>query len=312
MDNHVGAVDGRSTADAASSTVEGVSPREFDDVMRDVFRGSAAVSAGVLTRTRLRGPEFKRLFRDVYVRESAVVTHELRCRAASLALPAGAVVTGRSAASVHGVRVAWPEDPVQIVAPEEMRLGRRSGLDVRRTVVEPGDAEPWAYGLLATPMRLTLDLLLGRPVPEAVAGLDAVLRAGLVDRDQVALLVAGRSDNGIVDARRAVELADPRAESLPESVMRVHLVLAGLDPVPQYPLDIGAGRRVRFDLAIPCKKVAVEYDGDWRDGELWALNRDRERLNAVQALGWDVVFVTAPLLRDPRRMVRTVRQALGE
>ena len=305
-------MDSRSTAEAESSSVGDVNPGELDDVFRDVFRGSAAVSAGVLTRGRLRGPEFQRLFRDVYVRASAPVTHELRCRAASLALPAGAVITGRSAASVHGVRVAWPEDPVQIVAPVEMRLGRRKDLDVRRTALAPGDAAPWAYGLLASPTRLALDLLLGRPLPDAVAGLDAVLRARLVEREHIARLVAGRSDNGIVEARRAVELADPRAESLPESAMRVHLVLAGLDVVPQFPLELDAERSVRFDLAIPRKKVAVEYDGDWRDGQLWALNRDRERLNAVHALGWDVVFVTAPLLRDPRRMVRTVRQARGE
>jgi hypothetical protein len=277
----------------------------------DVFRGSDAVAAGVLTRGRLRGPEFRRLFRDVYVPASVRVTHELRSRAASLALPDGAVITGRSAATVRGVRIAWPEDPVQVLAPPEMRLGHRSGLDVRRTVIEPGDAEPWAYGNLAAPMRLTMDLLIGRPLPDAVAGLDAVLRAGLVDRAAVATTVAGRSDNGIVLARRAVELADPRAEALPESAMRVHLVLDGLDPVPQYVLEVGYGRTVRFDLAFPDRKVAVEYDGDWRDGERWALNRDRDRLNRVHALGWYVVFVTAPLLRDPRRMVRTVRQALA-
>jgi hypothetical protein len=285
--------------------------RELDDVFRDVFRGSDAIAAGILTPGRLRGPEFERLFRDVYVRASTRVTHELRCRAASLALPNGAAITGRSAATVRGVRTAWPEDPVEILAPPEMRLGRRKGWDVRRTAVGPGDVEPRAFGLIATPMRLTLDLLLGRPLPDAVAGLDAVLRARLVEREDVAALVGGRCDNGIVDARRAVDLADVRAESLPESVMRVHLVLAGLAPVPQYVLEIGHGRHVRFDLAFPHRKVAVEYDGDWRDGELWALNRDRERLNRVRELGWDVVFVTAPLLRDPRRMVRTVCQSLN-
>lgn len=285
--------------------------RELDDVFRDVFRGSDAIAAGVLTKGRLRGPAFQRLFHDCYVRASTKVTHELRCRAATLALPDGAAVTGRSAATVRGIRTAWPDDPVEIIAPPEMRLGRRRGWDVRRTVVQPDDVEPFAFGLLATPKRLTLDLLLGRPLPDAVAGLDAVLRAGLVEREDVAAMVAGRSDNGIVDARRAVDLADPRAESLPESVMRVLLVLAGLTPEPQYVLDIGRGRSVRFDLAFPERKVAVEYDGDWRDGQLWALNRDRERLNDVQALAWDVVFVTAPLLRDPRRMVRTVYQALG-
>src|SRR3984893_3741444 len=49
----------------------------------------------------------------------------------------------------------------------------------------------------------------------------------------------------------------------------------------------------RVDLAFIDQRVAVEYDGSWREGELWALNRDRERLNQVQAQGWEGVFVTA-------------------
>lgn len=69
--------------------------------------------------------------------------------------------------------------------------------------------------------------------------------------------------------------------------MRVHLVLAGLEPVPQYWIEDGSGRIARTDLAFPERKVAVEYDGQWRDGRLWALNRDRERLNRVHGAGWD-------------------------
>lgn len=57
--------------------------------------------------------------------------------------------------------------------------------------------------------------------------------------------------------------------------------------------------------------MAVEYDGSWRDGERWALTRDRDRHNRIQALGWEIVFVTAALLRDQDRMVRTVRAALA-
>jgi hypothetical protein len=277
----------------------------------DVFRGSDAVAEGLLTPSRLRGPDVVRLFRDVYVRAGVPVTHELRCRGATLALPAGAVVTGRSAATVRAVRLAWPDEDVRVVAPPEMRLAHRKGIEVRRTPVEWGDWQPWAHGRLASPLRMALDLLLGQPLPDAVADLDAVLRAGLVKRPHVEYLVSRRSDNGIVDARRAVELADPRAESVPESKMRVLLVLAGLEPVPQYWIEDATGRLARVDLAFPAQRVAVEYDGDWRDGELWALNRDRDRLNRVHAAGWDVVFVTAPLLRDPRRMVRTVRQALS-
>jgi hypothetical protein len=82
---------------------------------------------------------------------------------------------------------------------------------------------------------------------------------------------------------------------------RVHLVLAGLAPVPHYVLEIGRGRHVRFDLAFPHRKVAVEYDGDWRDGALWALNRDRERLNRSPAGNSS----TAPKCGDGRQRARS-------
>ena len=89
------------------------------------------------------------------------------------------------------------------------------------------------------------------------------------------------------------------------------LVRDGLRPVPQYWIEDSRGRLARAALAFPEQQVAIEYDGSRRDGELWALNRDRERLDRVQAAGWEVVFVTAPLLAGPWRMVRTVRAALA-
>ncbi|MGH3589177.1 MAG: hypothetical protein ACRDQ0_22945 [Pseudonocardia sp.] len=250
-----------------------------------MFRGSEAVAGGWLTRGQLRSPELRRICRDVYAAPGAKLTHGLRCRAIALALPDGAMITGRSATTVRGVPLSWPEDDVQVLAPLGMRLGYRSGLRIRGTEIEPYDWEPWAGGRIATPMRMALDLLLARPLPDAVADLDAVLRAGMVDRPMLGRMLAHRSDNGIVLARQALLLADPSAESLPESRMRLHLLLAGLDPVPQYWIEDAHGNRIaRADLAFPEHKLAIEYDGDWRDGESWALNRDRNRLNRVQAI----------------------------
>ncbi|GEL18276.1 hypothetical protein [Pseudonocardia asaccharolytica] len=276
-----------------------------------VFRGSDAIAEGLLTVGQLRGPWFRPLFRNVYTTADRDVTHELRCRAATLALPRGAVVTGRSAATVRGVRLCWPDDDVQVVAPLEMRLARRTGLRIRRTELAPGESRDWAHGRLASPLRTVLDLLLARPLHDAVADLDAVLRADLVELSDVATMVDARSDNGIRGARRAVQLADPRAESLPESKLRVLLVLDGLQPVPQYWICDRGVKIARTDLAFPAQKVSVEYDGDWRDGEMWALNRDRDRLNRVHDAGWTVVFVTAPLLRDKEQLIATVRSALA-
>lgn len=268
------------------------------------------MSAGALTRSQLRGPTVRRLFHGVYALRDEPLTHELRCAAAALALPPETVITGRSAAGLWGVQLARAQDCVQVVVPDGTRIARRAGLDVRRTLVRADESTPWSALAVATPLRTTLDLLLDRPLPDAVADLDAVLRAGLVTLPAVAAMVEERSDKGIVLARRAVHLADARAESRPESRVRVWLALDGLHPVPQYWIEDSTGRLARADLAFPEHKVAVEYDGSWRDGQLWALNRDRDRLNRVQAAGWEIVFVTAQLLHDPARMVRTIRAAL--
>lgn len=275
------------------------------------FRGSDAVLAGRLTPGQLRGPQVQRLLQGVYAFAAEPLTHQLRCAGAALALPPDAVITGRSAAVLWGVPLARAQDPVEIVVPEVTRIARRVGLDVRRAVVRPDESTPWSAIAVATPLRTALDLLLNRPLPDAVADLDAVLRAGVVAMPDVATLVRQRSDKGIVSARRAVELADPRAESRPESRVRVWLALDGLHPEPQYWIEDSRGRLARADLAFKEQKVAVEYDGSWRDGQLWALNRDRDRLNRVQAAGWEVVFVTAQLLHNPTQMVSTIRAALN-
>lgn len=276
-----------------------------------VFRGSDAVRAGALRQGQLRGSAVRRLFQGVYSQASVAQTHELYCTAAGLALPPSAVITGRSAATLRGVALARPQDPVEALVPLEARVVRGSGLAVRRTTVDRDDWVSWSGLRLATPQRMALDLLLGRPLPDAVADLDAVLRSRLVALPEVRSMVEQRSDRGIVLARRAVQLADPRAESRPESRVRVWLVLDGLHPQPQHWIEDSRGRLARVDLAFIAQRVAVEYDGGWRDGELWALNQDRERLNRVQAAGWEIVFVTAALLRDPERMVATVRAALA-
>jgi very-short-patch-repair endonuclease len=253
----------------------------------------------------------RRLFQDVYVPAGFPVTHELRCLGAALVLPSEAVITGRSAATLRGVELARSTDPVEVVVPEPVQVNRRAGIDVRRTEICAGEREPWNEIGLATSLRMGLDLLLERPLADGVADLDAVLRAGLVDRAALRRMLSQRHDRGIVRARQAEELADPRAESRPESRVRVWLVLDGLRPVPQYWIEDPRGRLARADLAFPEQRVAVEYDGSWREDQLWALNRDRDRLNRVQAAGWQVVFVTAPLLATPHRMIATVRAALA-
>ena len=64
-----------------------------------------------------------------------------------------------------------------------------------------------------------------------------------------------------------------------------------------------------MDFAWPDLRLAVEYDGAWH-AEPGQLAKDRQRLNRLQAAGWTVVFVTAADLRDPVRLLATIRAAL--
>jgi hypothetical protein len=106
----------------------------------DVFRGSEARKAGLITACELRGPSVRRLFQDVYAPAHVEVTHELGCRGAALLVPEQAVLTGRSAATVRGVELAQPYHPVEFVVPEQFRFGPIDGIHVGRTEVFPEES----------------------------------------------------------------------------------------------------------------------------------------------------------------------------
>jgi very-short-patch-repair endonuclease len=65
----------------------------------------------------------------------------------------------------------------------------------------------------------------------------------------------------------------------------------------------------RVDFAWPEHKLALEYDGLWH-GEPGQFAKDRQRLNKLRAAGWQVIHVTAADLRDPRRLLRLIADAL--
>ncbi|WP_244170070.1 endonuclease domain-containing protein [Amycolatopsis tolypomycina] len=240
----------------------------------------------------------------------------LRCRAAALLAPSDAVITGCSAAAVRGLELVGSHAPVELILPGNPLFGLRDGVHVRRTSRGSIDSEPWHEIRLATSPRLALDILtntrLHISLPRVVGYLDALLRAGEVDAAELEVYLKGRRDSGIVRAKKAFRLADPRSESIPESELRVWLAVAGLEPDVQ--LEVFDAQGVfagRLDLAFPEQKLAVEYDGEWH-GEGDQPRHDEARRAAIQALGWRFVIVTkAELYSAPKAVVATVRGALS-
>ena len=112
-------------------------------------------------------------------------------------------------------------------------------------------------------------------------------------------------------AYRAPELSDPAAESPPESRVRLILVSAGLQPVPQYDVRDAAGSWLaRVDLAFPASRVALEYDGRAVHERADVFTRDRQRQNALVRAGWVVLRFTAADLHSPDALAQTVLAAL--
>lgn len=239
-------------------------------------------------------------------------THQQRCEEAALLAPPEAVLTGRSAASVLGVGLARPLDPVEFVVDERYRFGPIRGIAGRRTTLIRSDWRNWNGIRIARPARIGLDLAARADLRSAVADLDEVLRAGLVDRAELQSRLVGCHEHGVVRARRAVDLADPRAQSRPESELRVVLNLADLYPDLQVQVWDAAGPVCWLDLAFRQWRVGVAYDGQWHALRL-QLRKDRRMINRLQALDWEIVFVTADdLYRHPHDVVRTVRAALSK
>ncbi len=278
-----------------------------------VFRGSEAVHHRLLTGHQLRSSAWVRLRHDVYADARLDRDHRLACQAVMARLPSGPVLAGPSAAYLHGVEhAAGFHDDVHVITPATLRVGPQRGLRVHSHDLHPLDVAPPVGPPRTTPARAAWDVAGWLDVEVAVAIVDTLLGRGLTTRSELAALLARQEGRpGWRRAQRVFGLADPGAQSPPESWLRVRLVLAGLPrPVVQHPVRVDGAAVLHPDLAWPTWKVAVEYDGHWH-AEVDRLHLDRHRLNRLVAAGWTVLHVTSRRLhRDFPAVAREVRAAL--
>jgi len=294
------------------STVRGMPrrPRSVPELAGRPFRGTAAVSAGLLTRNHLAGRGWQRLHRDVYVATGTALTPEVRARAAAVLMP-GAVVSGSTAARLWGVDLGpVGADPVEVTVPASWGGRSPAGVRVRRRDLSPGSVCVVGDVRVTSAVVTAVDLATRLPPARAVQVLDQFVAAGLVGLDALRTEAAGRSGPGSARARRAAALADGLAASPPETTLRLTLLRSGLPrPQAQHEVRDRAGQFVaRVDFGWPELRFAVEYEGS---GHVDRLAQDRRRLNALQAAGWRVYFVTAADMHDLPRLLMRIAAAMA-
>lgn len=266
------------------------------------FRGSAAVAAGLVTAGRLRGPRFRRLFRDVYVAATADVDLAMLAEAAFVLVDGRGVVGGWAAAELLGASCGPEDAPVEIVVPTRRRTQPR--LLVREEAI-PESETTTVRGITVTDaLRAAFDLGRRPPLVEAVVAIDALSRVGqFAPSSLITFGYAHLGAPGTALLRAAVRLANPLSGSPMETRIRYALHHGGLPtPVLQHPVG-----PYLLDLAYPSLLLAIEYDGREHRTAERALHDLRREAYLTRA-GWDVLRFTAYEVRNCAEWVaNTVR-----
>jgi len=223
-----------------------------------------------------------------------------------------AVASHRTAGRLHELELPHEKRCEDVTVARDRRRKDRKDLCFHTRGLSVGDVQ-MHQGVPITALPRTLaDLACSLDRLPAVWMLDDAFRRGLSSGDSVARAVrrwAGGADCGVAVKRLAE--ADGVAESILETAGRLALLDAGLPlPVPQYKVYTPSGRFVaRLDGAYPNLKLGLEFDGQATHGSARAVLHDRERQNALLALGWTVLrFTWWDVTRDAGRFVSMVRE----
>ncbi|MGW5705861.1 DUF559 domain-containing protein [Amycolatopsis japonica] len=280
-----------------------VSRSEADEVLgrRLVLEGLAT---GVLVQP----------WRGVVVHAADSLKLATRAQAALLVVGQPAALSGATALALHGIS-AVEDTRIHVTVPYSRRVKSKPGLAVHQADFRPSDVIE-LDGLPMFSLDLALaDFLCTGDKRTAFAALDEAMRGLLPDhvrtlhanvRDRI---VDRRDRRGIHRAVMLLDLATGKADSPPESILRLIVVEAGF-PVPeaQYEITTIEGRTLYvLDMAWPARRIALEYDGFASHEE--RRDYDSERDARMAGRGWITIRASAEDLRDPRRVLSELTKA---
>ena len=258
--------------------------------MRKLIVGSQALANGAVTEHDLRR-WYDRMFRDIYWPKGYEPTLLDRIDGAWLRSGRNGVVAGVAASSLHGAQ--WVDDDIPI---ELIWDNTRPppGIVARDERLDQDEITTVSCISVTTSARTAYDL--GRHLPrgEAVARLDALMRATRFSMDEVlGLAQRHRRARGLKQLRAVLPLVDGGAASPQETRLRLLFIDDGFPrPTTQILAVDGRARIVRaLDMGWEDFMVAAEYDGDQHRSNRKAYVKDMRTSAKLQRLGWIVIRV---------------------
>jgi hypothetical protein len=266
--------------------------------------------------------ELVRLAHGVHRPASTIEETADRIRAYLDVLPPGTVVGGITAARLHGLWLPLPEPDERLefvltrpdTKARALARCRRDEIATRRRATKP-DEITIVDGLpVLSVARTWVDLAERSSLPDVVAAGDCALRglARAADLDQALRRACHR--RGVLRARAAFDLLDPRSRSRGESHLRCALVLGGL-PWPQVnmPIYTDYGEWLAEpDLTYLAARLALEYNGR-EHADIIRSRKDITREIDIDQNHWKVVvFGPSQVFMHPHRVAPYVRAMLDE
>lgn len=288
-----------------------------------VIGGAQALSLGLseaAIKASLQSGRWEKEHRGVYVVGGSPKTWYQSLMSVCLLGGEGTFASHRSAARLLGL--AGFENVVIIEISTRRNLRRLPENITAHKVVQPwsGDIVSVRSVPSTDPARTLVDLAAVVEVEVLEVALDDALRRRLVTIPRLRWrirTIGVKGKRGTAVLRTLLE--ERRSGTSPaESPLETRLVrlLAHAKlppPVKQFEIRDKGNFVARVDLAYPLQRIAIEAHSYQFHSDRIAWERDAERRNALEALGWRVLNVTARQIEHgPERVVERIRKMLSD
>lgn len=259
---------------------------------------------------RLRSPAFRTVLTGVVVDARVPDTVVVRARAALLVSPEGAVISHWTAARIWGgvvpdndwTHVSFMRDVhLRVRGVKHHRFRHR--LDIKRWQGVPVTSPGQTFCHLARYLGLVDLVALG----------DRLVKKGRCTPSELVQYADAWPGQCRDNALHGARLVRDRVDSVPETALRLLMVLAGL-PEPQVDIpirDADGNIRFRIDLGFEEVKLAIEYDGRWHDAVDQRRHDESRRTELSTTEGWTFVVVRAEdLYEQPEQLLQRLASEL--
>ena len=273
--------------------------------------------------TRLRSKDLASPFWGVRTSIEDAETVLGRARAYLSRAAPGHFVSHSSAALIWGMPLPWRLEAsrqLHVAVSTEQRAPKGRGVTGHRLHLAAEDLTTYSGIRLTSPVRTWCDLAVLLREEELVAAGDNLLwhrrsDDSRVDWDELRAAArrhGGRRGRPVI--RSSLQLLSERADSFPESVMRVRMIRAGL-PIPDVNLELydEHGRFLAMpDLSYPRYFLSFDYEGDHHRTDAVQWEKDIARVPRLEQSKWHHTRMSKADLRDSRDFLNRTRQLLLE